>query len=204
MGRMSTRAAIALSVAAATALLVAVAVAIAGVHGSRSVSAPAQQFDGAVMPPGVRAPDFSLHDQNGRPIAMRQLLGRPIVVTFLYTRCTNSCPAEAQQIKGAFDDLGHDLPAIAISVDPSHDTPASAREFLAKQGMASRLRFVLGTPAQLAPLWKRYAITPQRPNQEHMALIMLLDRHGTMRVTYPQAQTTPERLAHDLRLLERE
>jgi protein SCO1 len=200
----SPRVVIGLSLAAAAALASAVAVALASVHGSAPVAVPAQAFDGALMPPGVRAPDFALRDQYGRPLTMHQFLGRPVVVTFLYTTCRNSCPAEAQQIKGAFDDLGHDLPALAISVDPAHDTPASARHFLAEQGMTGRIRFVLGTPAQLAPLWHRYAVTPQTPRAEHMALIVLLDRRGVMRVTYPQSQTTPERLAHDLRLLERD
>lgn len=201
---MSPRVLIALLVAAAAALAAVVAVAIANVHRSATATSADQIFDGALMPPGVRAPDFVLHDQYGRPVSERQYLGRPVVVTFLYTTCKNSCPAEAQQIKGAFDDLGHDLPALAISVDPGNDTPANARKFLDEQGMTDRIRFVLGTRRELAPLWHGYAVTPQTPHAEHMALIVLVDRHGVMRVTYPQSQTTPERLAHDLRLLERE
>jgi protein SCO1/2 len=201
---MSPRVLIALLVTAAAALAAVVAVAIANVHRSAPAASPASAFDGALMPPGIRAPDFTLRDQYGRPVSEHEYLGRPVVVTFLYTTCTNSCPAEAQQIKGAFDDLGHDLPALAISVDPGNDTPANARKFLAEQGMTGRIRFVLGTRRELAPLWHGYAITPQTPHAEHMALIVLVDRHGVMRVTYPQSQTTPERLAHDLRLLERE
>lgn len=193
---------------AATALSALAGVSVAAIGGRSSDSAttavPRSTFDGALAPPGDRAPAFSLHDQYGRPIAMSDFRGTPVVVTFLYTTCRQSCPAEAQQIKGALDDLGHDLPAVAISVDPRNDTPASARRFLAEQGMSGRIRFALGSRAQLAPLWRAYAVTPQTPHREHMSLIVLVDRRGFQRVTYPQSETTPERLAHDLRLLERD
>jgi protein SCO1/2 len=167
------------------------------------VAAP-NEFAGATMPAGARAPDFALRDEQGKPVSMRALRGRPVVVTFLYSHCQDTCPITAQTIRGALDDLGHDVPAIAISVDPPNDTPASARKFLAEQRANGRIRFVLGSRAQLHPIWKGYGITPQRITQEHLAHITLVDARGFQRVGYPIAQATPERLAHDLRLLERQ
>jgi protein SCO1 len=166
--------------------------------------AAANQFAGATMPPGLRAPGFELRDEQGRPVSMRALRGEPVVVTFLYSHCEDTCPITAQTIRGALDDLGHDVPAIAISVDPPNDTPASARKFLAEQRANGRIRFVLGKRAELRRLWTGYAITPQRVRQEHMARITLVDARGFQRVGYPISQATPERLAHDLRLLERD
>jgi protein SCO1/2 len=135
---------------------------------------------------------------------MAAFRGKTVIVSFLYADCTSSCPAQAQQIKGALDDLGHDLPAIALSVDPAHDTPAKAREFLAKQGMSKRMRWALGTKRELAPVWKKFGIAPQRPGHEHQSWMTLVDKRGLQRVGYPGAEVTPERLAHDLRILERE
>ena len=40
--------------------------------------------------------------------------------------------------------------------------------------------------------------------QEHQARFTLVDSEGYQRIGYPGAEATPERLAHDLRLLERE
>src|SRR2546421_8626572 len=155
---------IALCAAALLALCALIVVSLASGRNEGSNSpAPKQAFDGAIMPPGARAPDFTLHDQYGRPIRMADFRGRTVIVSFLYADCTSSCPAQAQQIKGALDDLGHDLPAIALSVDPAHDTPAKAREFLAKQGMSSRMRWALGTKRQLLPVWRKFGIAPQRP-----------------------------------------
>jgi protein SCO1/2 len=196
------RIALALVLVAALALG-AVVLAAGGGDRGEPVAAP-NQFAGSMMPPGVRAPDFALRDEEGRPVSMRALRGRPVVVTFLYTHCQDTCPIQAQTVRGALDDLGHDVPALAIAVDPPNDTPQSARKFLAEQRANGRIRFVLGSRTQLRPVWKGFAITPQRVTQEHMARITLVDSRGFQRVGYPGSEATPERLAHDLALLERD
>ena len=164
----------------------------------------ASRFEGAVMPEGLRAPGFELRNQDGERVSMRELRGRPVIVTFLYTTCEDACPAQAQIVRGALDLLGHDLPALAIAVDPPRDTPERARAFLAEQRALGRLDFVLGSKAELEPLWEGYAIQPQSVTQEHQARFTLVDSRGYQRVGYPGSEATPERLAHDLRLLERD
>ena len=161
-------------------------------------------FAGATMPQGLFAPDFALRDEQGERVSMRALRGGPVVVTFLYTHCQDTCPITAQTVRGALDDLGHDVPALAIAVDPPNDTPRSARKFLAEQRVSGRIDFVLGSRAELRPIWKGFGVKPERVTEEHTAQITLVDARGIQRVGYPSSQATPERLAHDLRLLERE
>jgi protein SCO1/2 len=161
-------------------------------------------FEGGVMPPGVRAPDFALPDERGRPVTMAAYRGKPVIVTYLYTTCKDTCPIAAQMIRGALDDLGHDVPALAISVEPFQDTPASARAFLRHQKVDGRMRFVLGTRRQLLPVWTGFHIQPQLPRTEHQAWITLIDKRGFQRVGTPVNHTSPEHLAHDVRVLERE
>jgi protein SCO1/2 len=159
------------------------------------------QFAGARLPPGVRAPAFELRDERGEPVAMSDFRGRPVIVTFLYTNCDETCPPAAQQVKGALNELGEDVPALAIAVEPARDTPASARAFLSEQRMLGRMRFVLGSRAELEPVWRGYAIRPQAARAEHQARIVLVDRRGYQRIGFPVDQATPERIAHDLRLI---
>ena len=162
-------------------------------------------FEGALMPEGLRAPDFRLRNQDGEPISMRSLRGKPVVVTFLYTTCEDTCPIQAQTVRGALDQLGHDVPALAIAVDPPRDTPERAQAFLAEQRASGRIDFVLGSRAELRPVWKGFGrIQPQSVRREHQARFTLVDKRGFQRVGYPGSEATPERLAHDLRLLERE
>jgi protein SCO1/2 len=159
------------------------------------------RFEGALLPTGLRAPELRLPDEEGDVVRMSDLRGQPAVVTFLYSHCDDSCPTQAQQVKGALNDLGRDLPALAISVDPARDTEQSARAFLSEQRMTGRMRFVLGSRAELAPIWRAYGVQPQLADLDHSARIVLVDRRGVQRVGYPLDQVTPERLAHDLRLL---
>jgi protein SCO1/2 len=158
-------------------------------------------FEGATMPAGVRAPDFTLRNQDGERVSMRALRGQPVIVTFLYTTCEDSCPAQAQTVRGALDDLGKDIPALAIAVDPPRDTADRARVFLAKQRALGRIDFVLGSRAELRPLWKGFFIRPQSVAEEHQARFTLVDKHGFQRVGFPGDRATPETLAHDIRLL---
>jgi len=167
-------------------------------------SAPKSAFQGALLPPGVKAPNFNLKDERGRRVSMSEYRGKPVVVTFLYSHCHDTCPVQAQQIKGALDNLGHDLPALAISVDPPGDTPKSVDRFNDEQGVTGRIRWVLGRESQLRPLWQGFHTTSQTTQTEHMARLVLVDKRGYQRIGYPSSQVTPERLAHDLRLLEKE
>jgi protein SCO1/2 len=176
-------------------------VALAAGSGPGEVAGDGERFEGALLPAALPAPELGLGDEEGDPVRMADLRGEPAIVTFLYSHCDDSCPAQAQQIKGALNELGSDLPALAISVDPANDTAESARAFLSKQRMTGRLRFVLGSHAALRRIWRGYGIQPQRDDLEHSARIVLLDSRGFQRVGYPLGEVTPERLAHDLRLL---
>jgi protein SCO1 len=177
------------------------AVVLAADSGEEEPASAGTRFEGATMPEGVRAPDFELRNQDGERISMRDLRGRPVIVTFLYTTCDDTCPAQAQTVRGALDDLGEDVPAIAIAVDPPRDTPERARAFLAEARALGRIDFVLGSRAELRPLWKGFFIRPQSVSEEHQARFTLVDKAGFQRIGFPGDQATPEALAHDVRLL---
>lgn len=160
---------------------------------------------GAIRPPGLTAGELRLRDERGRPASFAAYRGRPLVVTFVYSTCRDTCPIMVQQIRQALDSLGsRAVPALAISVDPVNDTPARARAFLQRQRVEGRMRFLLGSSAQLAPVWRQFAIAPQRDGAEHSAYVVLVDGRGRQRVGFPQGQLTPEGLVHDVRRLQAE
>ena len=199
---MNPRIALALLVLGVLALG-AVVLAASGGGDDQPVAAP-NEFAGASMPQGLFAPDFELKNQEGERVSMRSFRGQPVIVTFLYTHCQDTCPIMAQTVRGALDDLGHDVPALAIAVDPPNDTPRSARTFLAEQRATGRIDFVLGSRAELRPVWHGFGVRPQRVTEEHIARITLVDARGIQRVGYPGSEATPERIAHDIALLERQ
>ena len=161
------------------------------------------EFAGALSAPDIPVRDFTLRDQDGKPASLRQYRGKVVVLTFMYSTCQDTCPVTATTIRGALDQLGHDVPVLAVSVDPANDTPDTAERFLVKQGMsAGRMRFLLGTRAQLQPIWTAYGIQPQGKGFEHTAYVAVLDQTGRQRVAFTIDHLTDRDLAHDIRRLE--
>jgi len=178
------------------------AVVLLGDSGGDPVSAAGPTgMHGGLRPPAARAIDFRLRDQDGTAATMDAYRGRVVVVTFLYSTCQDTCPLTAQQIRGALDDLGRDVPVLAISVDPRGDTPLRVKRFLLRQHLTGRMRYLVGTVAQLAPVWRAYGIRPQGRGYEHTASTVVVDGSGRQRVGYVTDQLTPEALADDLRAL---
>lgn len=163
-------------------------------------------YAGAVRPPSIPPNDFALLDQDGKRVRLSDYSGRAVIVAFMYSTCRNSCPIMAQQIRGALDDLGKNIPTLAVSVDPRNDTPLSARNFLAKESLLGRMHFLLGSFSTLQPIWRAYGIQPQGPGSgpvfDHSAYVILIDRQGRQRIGFPVDQLTPEGIAHDVRKLD--
>jgi protein SCO1/2 len=155
-------------------------------------------WQGALRPPGTKLPDFTLTNQDGQPVTAASLRGRPLVVAFIYSTCRDVCPAQVQSIRGALDDLGHDVPVIGVSVDPANDTPDLAKSFLLKQAMSGRMDFLLGTRAQLEPVWKAFGIAPQTKGRDHSSYTVIVDAQGRQRIGFPASELTPRGLASDL------
>ncbi|MEA2295029.1 MAG: hypothetical protein QOE86_2668 [Solirubrobacteraceae bacterium] len=156
-------------------------------------------YSGAVRPAGAKVPDFRLRDQDGKLVTRAFAAGRPAIYAFVYSHCTDTCPVEVQQIRGAMDQLGHDVPVVGISVDPANDTRDSARAFLIKQHMTGRMRFALGTAAQLRPVWKAFGVQPQTKESEHSASVVLVDGRGYQKLGYAYSFLRVDGLEADLR-----
>ncbi len=159
-------------------------------------------FDGALKPPAAVAPDFRLHDdETGKTVSMADWRGRDVIVTFMYSTCQDTCPLTAQQIRGALDALGHDVPLLIVSVDPKDDTPFHVKRFLVKEDLVGRATYLTGTRAQLEPVWKGYGVQPQGKDFDHTAETVIVDGSGHQRIGYLSSELVPEDLTHDLRRL---
>ncbi len=121
-----------------------------------------------LLPEGrKRAPDFTLRDQNGHRFSLAAYRGRPVLVTFVDPLCRNLCPLEAHVLNA----LVRKLPAaqrpeiVAVSVDVYADTRHNLLEDFGKWSLVPQWRWGIGTQAQLAAIWKRYAIGVQVVNK---------------------------------------
>jgi protein SCO1 len=193
------------------ALLAAIVLIVLSNRGSADAGSagPAvrSQFDGPTMPPHLHAANFSLRDQYGHRVTLSADRGKVVVLTFIHSLCHDTCPFMVEQIKGALNDLpgdGRNIPTIGVSVAPAEDTMHNRKAFLAKHEMTGRIQFVNGPLRELRPVWHAYAIQPVTPKLDHSTFVLLIDKHGYERVGFPADQLTPEGLAHDIRVLERQ
>jgi protein SCO1 len=162
-------------------------------------------FDGALLPSGVSAPNFTLTDQRGRRVSLRQYRGQVTILTFLSSTCSPTCPLIAQQIRGALDELGRAVPTLIVSADPIADTPAVIHRFLDEASLSGRVEYLTGSHTELRKVWRAYNIVPSQlanANSPHAASVLLIDRAGQERDLFQVEELTPEALAHDVRKLE--
>lgn len=112
-------------------------------------------------PAGRRpAPDFSLRDQDGHPVSIEAYRGRPVIVTFIDPLCRNLCPLEAKVLDQAVRQLPlSQRPAVlAVSVDVYADARRYLLEDDDKWDLVPQWRWAVGSPLQLAAVWRRYKI----------------------------------------------
>jgi cytochrome oxidase Cu insertion factor (SCO1/SenC/PrrC family) len=156
----------------------------------------------ATWPAGARpAPAFALHDEHGSPLTLSSLRGRPAIVTFIDPLCRDFCPREASVLSEAAAALGGDAPAIvSVSVNPWADTPANFRADAAHWRLAPGWRWGVGSYAELADVWRRYAVGVQVTKKRiagitvrnivHTGAAYLIDADGNERALFLYPFTT--------------
>lgn len=195
------------------ALLLVTAAAASGCGGgggSTPVSAaksPAKLDAAGELEPPRQAPEIALRDWTGRQVRLSQYRGRAVMLTFIYDHCPDTCPLIVEKLHQALVELGpraHELQIVAVSVDPRGDTPKTVKAFLIRHRMLGRMDYLIGTRAQLAPVWKAYDIaseaSPEGREVSHTALIYGITGKGQQLALYDQV-FSPSEIVHDVPLL---
>lgn len=82
---------------------------------------------------GKRIGEYKLIDQNGKEFNTSAFMGRPFVVSFIFTSCIHICPtitlSLSSVVKEKLDGIGKDFNILTVSFDPERDTPQKLKEF---------------------------------------------------------------------------
>jgi protein SCO1 len=177
---------------------------VGAIHGVKSAS-----YDGSVLTPAQPTPPLSLRNYEGEPVNINQYRGKAVLVTFLYTNCPDVCPIITSNLRVAQNLMGpaeaSRVQVIAVSVDPRSDTPKAVAAFLARHGMTGRMKYLIGSAAQLARVWKAWGVGSEVDAQQpqlvnHTGLVYGVSASGKMTTLYP-ASFAPKEIAHDVPLL---
>ena len=158
------------------------------------------------------APEFALTSQADERVALADLRGKVLAVTFIYTTCKDTCPlltakmATLQRKLGG--DFGPRVRFVSITVEPEVDTPPVLKAYAEKFGAdPAGWSFLTGTSAEIQSVVKRYGAFARRNKPgdvDHLFLTSLIDRKGMLRVQYLGYRFDPDEMLRDVRRLLRE
>jgi protein SCO1/2 len=134
-------------------------------------------------------------------VSLEELLDRPVVLDFVFTRCVAVCPAMTAQMER----LARGLPEgsfrrVSITLDPEHDTPEVLRRYAEKRGAPEDWLFLTAddqqTTVELARDGFHLAVQtdtgdPANPIV-HSTRFVLIDAGGRIRGYYDAL--TPEEM----------
>ncbi len=182
----------------AAAVLVAVIVSRSGSAPTRPAPGPAQISQAASNPdvdpgtslPGTAAPGFTLADQFGTAVSLRQFRGRAVVLAFVDSRCTTVCPLTTVSMTAAVAMLGpaaaRHVQLLAVDANPDAIRVADVRAYSAAHQMMRSWDFLTGSQAQLAAVWRAYHVyvAASHGNIDHEPAVYLIDESGRERTLY--------------------
>jgi len=125
-------------------LLVGVAGSVSAVEATAQAAAAPAKFDqksalqksSSVV--GKRVGGYTLLDRNGQPVRLSSYRGKPLLVSFIYTGCSEVCPATTQYLAKAVkymqSAVGADsFAVVTVGFNAPWDSPQAMREFAARQ-----------------------------------------------------------------------
>src|SRR5712691_6173272 len=109
------------------------------------------------------APELSLTTQDGQRLSLKELRGKVVAVTFIYTSCIDTCPLLTAKMAGLQTALGADFGPkvffVSITVDAERDTPAVLKRYAQAHGAnLAGWAFLTGTPAEIQDVARRYGL----------------------------------------------
>ena len=174
--------------AAARALAAAAAAfAAACAHAAIDADAAFAASRGAI---GSQPANAAFTEASGRRVSLADFRGRPLVVSFAYTGCSQVCPTTtrflAKAVREARGVVGTDAFGVAtIGFNVPADNPLSMRVFGRQQGIDGDPRWALlvPDPAAVEGLARDFGFSyrPQAGGFDHLAQVTILDAEGRIR-----------------------
>jgi protein SCO1/2 len=167
---------------------------------------PAMQYH--LPMPGDVVPNFTLLNQSGKRIDLKQFRGRVLAMTFIYTRCPLSdyCPrmshnfAEIDKALEADPKLYKATHLLSVSFDPGYDTPKVLKSYgeaytgRYTQETFGHWDFAAPSAAELPKMEEAFSVgvTPgQNGTLQHSLSTLVIGRDGKVVAFYPTNDWTP-------------
>ena len=142
---------------------------------------------------GMKAPDFTLPDKDGKPVSLSDFLGNRVVLYFYPKDNTPGCTRQACAFAGAYSEF-RQLGAVVIGV--SRDSTASHQKFAEKNSLPFIL---LSDPERLAI--EAYGVWQEKKNYGKVSMgvvrsAFIIGPDGTIEKVMPKVK--PDTNAEDV------
>lgn len=149
----------------------------------------------------------SLTDQDGRTFRFSPLRGRILVLNFIFTGCSSTCPLQTRKVveaqQGLPAELRNQVHFVSMTIDPLNDTPEVLKDFALKMGAdLKNWSFVTGSRLDIDMLSAQMMVFDPRKKAprpaDHSALIWLIDGEGRVMQRYSSDLLDSKRLMHEI------
>jgi protein SCO1/2 len=164
----------------------------------------------SVALPPVPAPDFNLRDQANQNFSLSAQRGKVVMLDFIYTTCTSTCPLLSATFRDVQNSLGAELGTkvtlLSITIDPATDTPPVLQAYGERwNANFAGWKFLTGDEADIRTVTNDYAIYFEQTATgfAHTESIMLIDARGQLRTAFG-LQADPRQIVEKIKSLLRE
>jgi protein SCO1/2 len=168
-----------------------------------------QLLESVLAPSAVKAvaagqpvPEFTLTDQNQRPVSLSQFAGKVVAITFIYTRCPlpDYCFRLSNNLgrlqKRFADRLGRDLVLLSVTMDPQNDSPEVLARYAGIWKANPGWHFLTGSLSDVKRVCGLFGVNswPDEGFLTHSLHTAIIDRHGKLGANIEGNQFTAEQL----------
>ena len=125
-----------------------------------------QPYEGTEL--SGEAPDFQLIDQNNSAVNLSDFRGKIIVLTFMDSKCTDTCPLTAAHFREAYRQFDQNETKQVVFLGVNVNIEASSVADVLETTRAWHLDeipnwyFLTGNHEELGPVWKDYGVSVER------------------------------------------
>jgi protein SCO1/2 len=162
----------------------------------------------------IRTPeDFTLTTQDGRPFRLSSLRRKAVLVSFVFTTCSGTCPATTHRMILAAEKLTSaklidKVHIVSITLDPARDKPAVLRDYMRLYEIDTKhWTFLTGAQREIEKVladWGMWARPAANGQLDHPSRVFLLDSRGRLREIYDLQFFRPRWVRDDVQLLLKE
>jgi protein SCO1/2 len=140
-------------------------------------------------------PKFTLTTQSAEPLRWEDLRGKVVLVSFVFTTCSGSCPATTHRMSQVAQALARTgllktdrVRLLSITLDPARDTPEALRKYMkAYDADPASWTFLTGSREhveQVHAAWGMWAKPAANGQIDHPSRVFLVDSRGRVREIY--------------------